>query len=178
MEPEGRASDDERAARVARVEAMRARGDDPYPVRFDRTHTLGEVREHWDDRIETGSTSNDVVSVAGRVITRRVQGKLVFVTLRDGTGELQLFVSKAELGDDAFDRFGEEVERGDWVGVEGAVRPFVGKQGFIQKLANKIEDTIPVLKDRLAAKRPLTRIAETNMKRWPVGSLAFQLTSA
>jgi 2-methylcitrate dehydratase len=58
------------------------------------------------------------------------------------------------------------------VGVEGAVRPFVGKQGFIQKLANKAEDAIPVLKERLAAKRPLTRIAETNMKRWPVGSLA------
>jgi len=58
------------------------------------------------------------------------------------------------------------------VGVEGAVRPFVGRQGFIQKLANKSEDAIPVLKQRLAPKRPLTRIAETNMKRWPVGSLA------
>jgi 2-methylcitrate dehydratase len=57
------------------------------------------------------------------------------------------------------------------VGVEGAVRPFVGKQGFIRKLANKPEDAM-VLKERLAAKRPLTRIAETNMKRWPVGSLA------
>jgi 2-methylcitrate dehydratase len=58
------------------------------------------------------------------------------------------------------------------VGVEGAVRPFVGKQGFIQKLANRSEETIPVLKDRLAPKRPLTRVTETNMKRWPVGSLA------
>ncbi len=58
------------------------------------------------------------------------------------------------------------------VGVEGAVRPFVGRQGFIQKLANKSEESIPVLKERLGPKRPLTRIAETNMKRWPVGSLA------
>jgi len=58
------------------------------------------------------------------------------------------------------------------VGVEGAVRPFVGRQGFIQKLANRSEEAIPVLKERLAPKRPLTRIAETNMKRWPVGSLA------
>jgi len=58
------------------------------------------------------------------------------------------------------------------VGVEGAVRPFVGRQGFIQKLANRSEEAIPVLKDRLAPKRPLSRIAETNMKRWPVGSLA------
>ena len=45
----------------------------------------------------------------------------MFVTLRDGAGDLQLFVSKGELGDDAFARFVDEVERGDWVGVEGAV---------------------------------------------------------
>src|SRR5262249_36738878 len=57
------------------------------------------------------------------------------------------------------------------VGVEGAVRPFVGKQGFIQKLANKSEDAVPVLRDRLSG-RAATRIAETYMKRWPVGSLA------
>ena len=53
----------------------------------------------------TGTTSDDVVSVAGRVMRLRVQGKLVFVDLRDGAGELQLFVNKAELGDDAFARF-------------------------------------------------------------------------
>src|SRR4029077_14913945 len=58
------------------------------------------------------------------------------------------------------------------VGVEGAVRPFVGRQGFIQKLANKSDDAVAVLRERLVPKRPLSRIAETNMKRWPVGSLA------
>jgi len=58
------------------------------------------------------------------------------------------------------------------VGVEGAVRPFVGKQGFVQKLANKSEEALPMLRDRLALARPLTRITETFMKRWPVGSLA------
>ena len=45
----------------------------------------------------------------------------MFATLRDGTGEVQLFVNKAELGDDAFARFVDEVDRGDWVGVEGTV---------------------------------------------------------
>ena len=58
------------------------------------------------------------------------------------------------------------------VGVEGAVRPFVGKQGFIQKLANKADECIPVLRERLVPERPLSRVAETYMKRWPVGSLA------
>ena len=121
MEPEGRAGGDERAARLAQVEAMRARGVEPYPVRFDRTHTLGEVREHWDDRVDIGATTDDAVTVAGRVVSRRDQGKLVFAGVRDGTASLQLFVNKAELGDDAFARFVDEVERGDWVGVEGVV---------------------------------------------------------
>jgi 2-methylcitrate dehydratase len=58
------------------------------------------------------------------------------------------------------------------VGVEGAVRPFVGKQGFIQKLANKEEDCFPVLRERLVPERTLSRVAEAYMKRWPVGSLA------
>jgi lysyl-tRNA synthetase class 2 len=121
MEPEGRTGDAERSARLAQVESMRARGEDPYPVRFDRSHTLGEVREQWETQLETGATSDEVVRVAGRVVSRRVQGKLVFAGLRDSTGSLQLFVNKSELGDDAFARFVDEVERGDWVGVEGAV---------------------------------------------------------
>jgi len=58
------------------------------------------------------------------------------------------------------------------VGVEGAVRPFVGRQGFIAKLANRGEECLPVLRECLVPARPATRIAETNMKRWPVGSLA------
>jgi lysyl-tRNA synthetase class 2 len=121
MEPEARAPDDERAARLARVDAMRARGEDPYPVRFDRTHSLGEVREHWDTRIEAGGTADEVVRVAGRIVDRRVMGKLAFANLRDGTGSVQLFVDKSQLGDDAFARFLEEAERGDWVGAEGTV---------------------------------------------------------
>ena len=57
------------------------------------------------------------------------------------------------------------------VGVEAAVRPFVGKNGFIPKLANK-EDPIPVLRERLDPRIPLGRVTEAFMKRWPVGSVA------
>ena len=58
------------------------------------------------------------------------------------------------------------------VGVEGAVRPFVGKLGFINKLANKTDDAILVLRTKLDAGQPLSRVCETYFKRWPVGSLA------
>ncbi|MFM7224186.1 MAG: lysine--tRNA ligase [Actinomycetota bacterium] len=111
---------DEVEARLAKAAGMRARGDDPYPVRFDRTHTLGEVREHWADRLADGDSTDDVVRVAGRVLLLRDQGKLVFVTVRDGSATLQLFVSKGDLGE-AFDRLVADVDRGDWIGVTGTV---------------------------------------------------------
>lgn len=57
------------------------------------------------------------------------------------------------------------------VGIEGAVRPFVGKFGFIGKLRNT-EDTLPLLHTLLDAGKPLSRVAQTYMKRWPVGSVA------
>jgi len=56
------------------------------------------------------------------------------------------------------------------VGVEGAVRPFTGRLGFVAKLADK-EDPVPVLRDRLQPGKAPVRVAETFMKRWPVGSL-------
>jgi len=57
------------------------------------------------------------------------------------------------------------------VGVEAAVRPFVGKCGFVQKM-NMKDDPVPVLRERLNPKLPLTRVKDAFMKRWPVGSVA------
>jgi 2-methylcitrate dehydratase len=57
------------------------------------------------------------------------------------------------------------------VGAEAAVRPFVGKFGFIQKMAMK-EDPVPVLRERLDPRLPLGRVNEAFLKRWPVGSVA------
>src|SRR5213592_2167766 len=57
------------------------------------------------------------------------------------------------------------------VGVEAAVRPFVGKCGFIQKM-NMKDDPVPVLRERLDPRIPLGRVSEAFMKRWPVGSVA------
>ncbi|MGH8699617.1 MAG: MmgE/PrpD family protein [Burkholderiales bacterium] len=57
------------------------------------------------------------------------------------------------------------------VGAEAAVRPFVGKCGFIQKM-NMKDDPIPVLRERLDPRKPLSRVNDAFMKRWPVGSVA------
>jgi lysyl-tRNA synthetase class 2 len=96
-------------------------GASDYPYRFERTHTLAAIRDGWDARLEAGDTTDDVVRVAGRAMLVRGQGKLVFVTLRDGTADLQLFVSQGDLGEDEFARFRDNVARGDWIGADGAV---------------------------------------------------------
>jgi lysyl-tRNA synthetase class 2 len=91
------------------------------PYRFDRTHSLGELRAQFDESLDAGAVTDAVVRVAGRAMTIRTQGKLIFVTLRDGTGTGQLFVSEGDVGVETFARFRDEVSRGDWVGAEGTV---------------------------------------------------------
>ena len=108
---------DERARRLAKVDAERARGRDPYPARFDRTHTTAALREAYDG-IDAGSETDDVVRVAGRILLVRRQGKLTFATVRDGTGTVQLFVSRGVLGDARHAEF-DDLDLGDWVGAEG-----------------------------------------------------------
>ena len=109
----------EKARRLARIGAMRENGADPYPYRFDRTHSLAEIRaEHG--HLEAGIETEASVAVAGRVMLSRDQGKLIFVTLQDRTDTVQLFVSKSVVGEEAFDEI-NALDLGDWVGVHGTV---------------------------------------------------------
>lgn len=118
-EPTGSGLAAERARRLGELDAMRAAGTDPYPHRFDRSATLGELRaEHG--TLEAGTETEIPATVAGRVMLKREQGKLVFLTIRDRSGELQLFASKAVLGDDGFTAV-RGLDLGDWVGAHGTV---------------------------------------------------------
>jgi lysyl-tRNA synthetase, class II len=109
----------EKGRRLALLDSMRAQGVDPYPYRFDRTHTLDDIRGTW-GHLEAGSETDAAVSVAGRLMLIREQGKLIFATLRDRSGEIQLFISKAVIGDEGFERAGD-FDLGDWVGTHGTV---------------------------------------------------------
>ena len=109
----------ERQRRIAAIQSMRDSGVNPYPHRFDRTHQLGEIRASHGS-LEPGTETTDEVTVAGRIMLKRDQGKLIFCTLRDRSSDIQLFVSKSVVGDDAFDAI-NTFNLGDWVGVTGTV---------------------------------------------------------
>ena len=109
----------EKAKRLDKIEALRDAGINPYPYRFDRTHTIAEVRAEFGE-LEAGTETEQRVTVAGRMMLRRQQGKLIFATLIDRVGEVQLFVYKSVIGDEGFAAFGE-FDLGDWLGAEGTV---------------------------------------------------------
>ncbi len=110
---------DPRAVRLAKLATLRASGVEPYKDRFDRTHTTTEVRDAWSG-LEPGAETTDVVAVAGRIVAKREQGKVAFLVLRDGAGEIQLFLRMNVLGEEAYAR-ALDLDIGDWVGAHGTV---------------------------------------------------------
>jgi lysyl-tRNA synthetase len=108
-----------RAARLDKVDALREAGGVPYPPRFARDRTLSDLRAEFGE-LGAGEETDVEVRVAGRLLLKREQGKLTFATIRDRDGEVQLFASAKDLGDDAFAAF-NDLDRGDWVGVDGTV---------------------------------------------------------
>ncbi|HVR32159.1 MAG TPA: lysine--tRNA ligase [Acidimicrobiia bacterium] len=107
------------AARLAKLQAWEAAGMDPYPPGSGRTHTTQDVRDRHSG-LGPGEETDDVVCVAGRVRLARSFGKLLFLTIEDGHGQLQLFFSKADLAESDFTP-AELIEPGDWVEATGPV---------------------------------------------------------
>ena len=108
-----------KAARLDKIARLRSDGTEAYPYRFDRTHSLAELRVAHNE-IEAGAETDERVSVAGRIMLVRGQGKLRFANIADRDGTVQLFVSKGVIGDEGFAAFGD-LDLGDWVGVDGTV---------------------------------------------------------
>ncbi len=108
-----------RGHRLAKLEALRERGVEPYPVRFDRNTTAGELHREFAGlpaRADTGR----VVRLAGRLLAERRHGGLDFADLRDETGSIQVMISRDEVGEEMLRDF-SDLDLGDWIGVRGTV---------------------------------------------------------
>ena len=115
-------------------ERLLASGRQPYPVESPRTHSLAEVRERW-GHLEAGEESDDVVTVAGRLMYHRTTGKLAFGTLQEGVGtRLQVMLSLAEVGETALAEWKSLVDLGDHVFVTGRV--ISSKRGELSVMAS------------------------------------------
>ncbi|GAA8851026.1 lysine--tRNA ligase [Helicobacter pylori] len=131
-----------------------ASGRQAYPAGVARTHTLAEVVQGW-EHLETGEETQDVVTVAGRVMFVRNTGKLAFAALQEGIGtRLQVMLSLAEVGEEALAMWKADVDLGDHVTVTGRVirsrRGELSVMATSWELASKALRPLPVLHKELS----------------------------
>ncbi len=111
--------DDPIEVRKAKREALIEAGQNPYGHAFEYTHHISDLEAPYAD-LPDGEMTEDGVSLAGRIVAKRVQGKVSFLTLRDATGEIQLFCRINNLGDEAYEAL-KDLDVGDWIGVSGTM---------------------------------------------------------
>ena len=116
--------------RLEKLNRLVEEGRNPYEiVRYDRTHLSGEILSNYD------ALENQTVSIAGRMMSRRVMGKASFAHLLDRDGEIQIYVRRDDVGEDAYRDF-KNYDLGDVIGIRGFV--FKTKSGEISVHAQEI----------------------------------------
>lgn len=111
--------DDPVEVRCAKRASLIAAGKNPYGHAFSYSHHLVDLVELY-ATLEDGASLDDEVCVAGRIMAKRDQGKVVFLELRDSTADIQLFCRINILGKDAFAEL-KDLDVGDWIGVWGTM---------------------------------------------------------
>ncbi len=116
--------------RKDKLEKLKQEGKDPFTItKFNRTHTSKQVVENYDE------LEGKDVTVAGRIMAKRIMGKASFCHIQDGDGKIQSYVSINELGEESYKQFKED-DIGDIIGITGFV--FKTKTGEISIHAKEV----------------------------------------
>jgi lysyl-tRNA synthetase class 2 len=143
-------------------------GVQPYPTVVERTHTIRQVREKYDGRLEAGELEPDTrtgeqVAITGRVIFQRNTGKLCFARLREGDGsEIQVMLSLAEVGEESLSEFKAVVDIGDLLAVRGEV--ITSRRGELSVQANEWALAAKTLRPLPNEHRPLSDEARIRLR--------------
>ena len=123
------------AARRDKLDRLRALGVDPWGHRYDGAMPIAEVRDRG-ERLDKADENGPKVRVAGRILLLRSAGSLVFITLADRTGRIQIMLGKKQVGPDAWNVVGC-LDLGDLIGVDG--RLGYSKTGEMTVFASGLE---------------------------------------
>ena len=129
---------EQEALRRDKLAELQKSGKDPFDVyKVDRTHTTGEVKSNYAD------LEGKEVTVSGRIMSKRGQGKVVFSDIYDKDGKIQLFLKIDKVGEENLKEY-KTFDIGDWVAATGEV--FTTQRGEISINVNKFELTCKSLK--------------------------------
>ena len=105
--------------RRRKLDAWRASDEPVFPTSYDGREPIVDLLEAYDG-LDAGEESDTPHALAGRIMAKREHGKIAFFVIKDGTGSLQLFISRSDLGEDRFGRL-LELDVGDIVGARGTM---------------------------------------------------------
>ncbi len=116
--------------RLEKLRALQAEGRDPYRLtRYDQTHRSKEILDNFE------ALDGQTVSIAGRMMSRRVMGKASFAHVLDRDGQIQIYVRRDDVGEEAYKQF-KDFDLGDVIGVKGVV--FRTKTGEVSVHAQEV----------------------------------------
>ncbi len=115
---------------------LRQAGIDPYPYSYDQTHHALEINQKY-AKLKPEQHTVDKVSVAGRVILKRVMGKASFLQIQDQTGKVQIYLTQDQLGEERYQLLVKKTDTGDIFGVKGTV--FKTKMGEVTINASHVQ---------------------------------------
>jgi len=117
-----------REARLLKVNSLIKKGFEPYAESFEITHSTKFLNEEF-DYLDNGQEYDLDVSIAGRVLAKRVMGKIAFFTITDQEGQIQLYLDKKIINKNqenqkilSFEDLKEIVDIGDWIGLYGTIK--------------------------------------------------------
>lgn len=110
---------DERATRLAKRAALFEAGQNPYPEHSELEDYVADIEAKYAE-LADGEDTEDVVKIAGRVVAKRGQGKIMFIVVRDATAEIQLFCRINDMDEAAWSTL-KALDLGDILGVTGVV---------------------------------------------------------
>lgn len=110
---------DERATRLAKRAALFEAGQNPYPEHSELEDYVADIETKYAE-LADGEDTEDVVKIAGRVVAKRGQGKIMFIVVRDATAEIQLFCRINDMDEAAWNTL-KSLDLGDILGVNGVV---------------------------------------------------------
>ena len=105
---------DQVKARLTKLDKLREMGVNPYPYKYELSHSSEALREEKESLLESGSE----ITWAGRIVRYNRKGKMCFTHLKDQFGRLQVVFAKSEIGEDVYEVV-KLLDIGDWVGVKG-----------------------------------------------------------
>ena len=101
--------------RKDKLTELQQNGKNPFEItKYDRTHTSKQIKDNYDE------LENKDVSIAGRIIAKRIMGKASFCTIQDSQGKIQSYVSINDLGEETYKDF-KTWDIGDIIGIKGFV---------------------------------------------------------